>query len=236
MRKVEIKVATPCSEKWETFEKRGLNGYCNSCEKEVVDFTKMSDLQIKNYFKKAKGDVCGQMYSRQQKVYADTSKLTLKPLASALMTGAALLFTGTSTLAQSKDPTEQTEQKGRKGKAKKDIEDKSEEEKRTINGRVTDESGESLPGVNVKIKGTKIGTTSDLDGNYRLTAVPSDILVFTFYNSDPIEESVGARSTIDVSMKVLFNLDAIVVGGIHYRWQPLRSLWWRTKSLFRRNY
>ncbi|NQZ78248.1 MAG: carboxypeptidase-like regulatory domain-containing protein, partial [Ekhidna sp.] len=40
---------------------------------------------------------------------------------------------------------------------------------RTVAGKVTDDSGETLPGVNVVIKGTTTGTTTDLDGNYRLS-------------------------------------------------------------------
>jgi hypothetical protein len=43
---------------------------------------------------------------------------------------------------------------------------------RTVSGTVTDKDG-ALPGVNVIVKGTTIGTTTDLDGNYKLS-VPSD--------------------------------------------------------------
>ena len=38
----------------------------------------------------------------------------------------------------------------------------------TITGKVTEETGESLPGVNVLVKGTTSGTTTDSDGNYTL--------------------------------------------------------------------
>ncbi|WP_133273355.1 carboxypeptidase-like regulatory domain-containing protein [Hymenobacter radiodurans] len=40
----------------------------------------------------------------------------------------------------------------------------------TINGRVTDENGEGLPGVNVVVKGTTNGTQTGADGSYTLTA------------------------------------------------------------------
>ena len=36
---------------------------------------------------------------------------------------------------------------------------------KTVTGKVTDESGEPLPGVNVLIKGTTTGAQTDLDGN-----------------------------------------------------------------------
>ncbi|MCR9253032.1 MAG: SusC/RagA family TonB-linked outer membrane protein [bacterium] len=72
---------------------------------------------------------------------------------------------------------------------------------RTITGQVLDNSGEGLPGVNVILKGTTTGTTSDIDGNYRLT-VPAEggILQFSFIGLKSQEIEIGARSVIDVTM------------------------------------
>ena len=42
---------------------------------------------------------------------------------------------------------------------------------RTVSGKITDDTGDPLPGVNVVIKGTTTGTQTDLDGNYRLSLV-----------------------------------------------------------------
>ncbi len=73
---------------------------------------------------------------------------------------------------------------------------------RTISGTVTDNSGESLPGVNVLVKGTSEGVVSDLDGNFKIS-VPSEnsILVFSFIGMANKEVNVGARSVIDVTMQ-----------------------------------
>jgi hypothetical protein len=47
-------------------------------------------------------------------------------------------------------------------------------QERAISGRVTaEESGSPIPGVNVILKGTTIGTVTDIDGNYKLN-VPED--------------------------------------------------------------
>ena len=43
---------------------------------------------------------------------------------------------------------------------------------RAITGKVTDETGEGLPGVTIQIKGTSQGVFTDADGQYRIT-VPS---------------------------------------------------------------
>ena len=72
---------------------------------------------------------------------------------------------------------------------------------RTVSGKVTDESGEGLPGVNVVIKGTTIGVTSDLDGNYSIS-VPDDnvVLVFSSVGMGTQEIAVGSRTSIDIGM------------------------------------
>ena len=73
---------------------------------------------------------------------------------------------------------------------------------RTVSGQITSaEDGGGLPGVNVVLKGTTTGTTSDLDGNYTLS-VPEDggVLVFSFIGLESQEINIGARSVIDVAM------------------------------------
>ena len=49
-----------------------------------------------------------------------------------------------------------------------------------IKGQITDTSGESIIGVNVKVKGKDTGTITDIDGNYHLQAAPNDILVVSY--------------------------------------------------------
>ncbi len=72
----------------------------------------------------------------------------------------------------------------------------------TVSGKVTSsESGESLPGVNVIVKGTTVGTVTDIEGNYNLS-VPAgeDSLSFTFIGFASQDVAIGGRSTIDVQM------------------------------------
>lgn len=74
---------------------------------------------------------------------------------------------------------------------------------RTVTGTVTSgEDGTALPGVNVIVKGTSVGTTSDNSGRYSLT-VESDntILVFSFIGFQTTEITVGARTVVDVTME-----------------------------------
>lgn len=73
----------------------------------------------------------------------------------------------------------------------------------TVRGKVTDETGTALPGVNVLIKGTSQGTSTDVDGQFSLNVSNSNaILVFSFVGYLPQEVVVGGRSSINVSMQV----------------------------------
>jgi len=84
-----------------------------------------------------------------------------------------------------------------------------------IKGKITDSSGESLPGVAMVIKGTTIGTVSDINGNYSFSKIPSDAkLVFSFVGMKTQEIAVNGRSTINVVMKEeSIGLDEVVAIG-----------------------
>lgn len=74
---------------------------------------------------------------------------------------------------------------------------------KTIKGKVTDsESGDGLPGVNVIVKGTSQGTTTDGTGNFTLN-VPdnSAVVVFSFVGYTSQEVTVGNRTTINLALQ-----------------------------------
>ncbi len=72
----------------------------------------------------------------------------------------------------------------------------------TIRGTVTSESDETLPGVSVLMKGTTIGTVTDIDGNYTLAAPSSaQTIIFSFIGYESVEVSIGGRNVINVQMK-----------------------------------
>ena len=85
-----------------------------------------------------------------------------------------------------------------------------------ISGTVTDASnGETLPGVNVVVKGTSTGTSTDAQGGYQLS-VPegSDVLVFSFVGFKTVEEEINGRAQIDVAMQPdVKGLEDVVVVG-----------------------
>lgn len=89
-------------------------------------------------------------------------------------------------------------------------------QQKQIKGVIKDSNtGESIPGVNVMIKGTSVGTVSDMDGKYEIT-VPdsSSVLVFSFMGYLAESISVGSSTLIDVNLAAdLKTLDEVVVVG-----------------------
>lgn len=88
-------------------------------------------------------------------------------------------------------------------------------QQKQITGKVTDESGTPTPGVTVIVKGTTIGTITDIDGKYNLK-VPANanILSFSFIGMTTIDVKIGQNSTINAVMKTeTTGLDEVVVVG-----------------------
>ncbi|MDP4712550.1 MAG: TonB-dependent receptor [Saprospiraceae bacterium] len=84
----------------------------------------------------------------------------------------------------------------------------------TISGKVTASDKEPLIGVNVQIKNTGTGTTTDVDGSYSIEAGASDVLVFSYIGFAAQEIAVGDQRVIDVVLEPDANiLDEVVVLG-----------------------
>src|SRR5205814_1310846 len=71
-----------------------------------------------------------------------------------------------------------------------------------ITGRiVAKEDGSALPGVNVLVKGSTIGTVTDADGNFRVSVPSTDAtLVFSFIGYQTQELVAGDRTVIDLQL------------------------------------
>ncbi|WP_082684978.1 TonB-dependent receptor [Hymenobacter sedentarius] len=70
----------------------------------------------------------------------------------------------------------------------------------TVTGRVVDEKGAGLPGVNVVIKGGSNGTQTDMDGKFTLSVPENSTLVFSFVGYTSQEVVVGTQTTINIAL------------------------------------
>ena len=89
-------------------------------------------------------------------------------------------------------------------------------QQKTVTGTVTAEAdGMALPGVNVIVKGTNNGTSTDFDGNYSISLKEgTGTLVFSYLGYTSKEVVVGSSSTVNVVLvEDLASLDEVVVVG-----------------------
>jgi hypothetical protein len=234
-----LSIPKPCHEKWEEFNPTTLGGFCSSCQKEVVDFTTWDEDRIKAYFKNRSQTSCGRFYPEQLKNYTleeapkfNFLRWTFVPLISLVM----LLFSRNAQ-AQKMGKT-RIERTIKTGEALPVIGDTVHI--KVVKGVVkASEDQSTLPGVNVVLKGTSIGTVTDAEGKFSVTLSnpkPTDSLVFSFIGLEPVSLNVNDSSELAVFMKLdMVTLgEPIVMGGICARRFSLRNLGWRIGNLFRR--
>jgi len=83
-----------------------------------------------------------------------------------------------------------------------------------ISGKVTDNSGIPLPGVNVVIAGTNVGTETGFDGNYTIKATKGEVLKFSYVGMKAKTITVGTESTINILLEDdAASLDEVIVVG-----------------------
>ncbi|MDR0412553.1 MAG: SusC/RagA family TonB-linked outer membrane protein [Dysgonamonadaceae bacterium] len=83
----------------------------------------------------------------------------------------------------------------------------------TVTGMVSDSDG-PLAGVSVQLKGTSVGTVTDIDGGYAVSAPQNGVLVFSFIGMNTQEIPVGGKSRLDVILteNAILLEDVVVIG------------------------
>lgn len=103
-------------------------------------------------------------------------------------------------------------------------------QERIVTGVVTDNSGMPIPGVNVLVKGTKLGTQTDFDGKFSISASSTQTLVFNFVGMRS-QEIVASSSTINVKMKDdAVELEGVVVTALGIK-REKKSLGYSTQEV-----
>ncbi|WP_158638383.1 carboxypeptidase-like regulatory domain-containing protein [Panacibacter ginsenosidivorans] len=211
-------IPTPCHENWENMTPEGKGRFCDSCSKQVVDFSLMSDQQVLNYFKNASGKTCGRFANDQlQRPMVEVAEQKKKVWWVAAVMPLLMLFGRVN--AQKKIG------KVKLGTPVKVIPDNRPEimekvspeiipvydtiaepvkamgdtilsyttNELIIKGTLTDmEKGDVLPYASIVVKNSKIGTASDMNGNFSLKmknngVLPVLILAYVGYETKEID-------------------------------------------------
>ncbi|GAO29683.1 carboxypeptidase-like regulatory domain-containing protein [Geofilum rubicundum] len=91
----------------------------------------------------------------------------------------------------------------------------AESQQINVTGQITDRTnGDKIPGVSISVKGTTLGTVSDIDGSYSIMANTGDVLVFSFIGYEILEATVPSSGRVDIVLEsTIFNMEEVVVIG-----------------------
>lgn len=222
----QLNIENPCHEQWESFTPTATGGFCASCQKNVIDFSKMSESALVAFFRdhlNSSQNLCGRFREDQlkrnyqieewfptwsvqnnqvqyeipvavisQRSYKQAIRLPLIQHMKVVRNMAAAILT----LLYIEEGIGQS---------------------RIVSGQVVDAyAKEALPGATITIKGTKRGTVSDENGNYKIEVSDNDILVIGSIGYKEIQEHVaGTKGQIKIEMEEeVTALGEIVIAGI----------------------
>ena len=241
MEKINIQIDKPCSEDFKTFTKTATGGFCSSCKKTVVDFTKMSDEEVITYFSTEKSKTCGVFLESQLKSYSNASLSSNRKKSSVFASsifGLSLVSLLSLSNAYSQEKTNTTAiVKEENIATTKGNDAASSNEKITVRGVISDKLG-PLAGVNIYLKNQNISTQTDVDGKFTFPKQleTGDVLLVTYigYKNKEIKVTTQNNSTI---MNCTINLDdyeVVMMGEVATTkvYKSKRTVLQRIKSLF----
>ena len=100
----------------------------------------------------------------------------------------------------------------------------------SVSGVVTDDVGDVLPGVSVKVKGTSTGTVTNGDGNYSISSEANGTLVFSFVGYKTQEIALNGTSSLNITMSEGIVMDEVVVTALGIS-RDKKSLGYATQTI-----
>ena len=223
-------IPNPCTENWNAMTPGDKRRFCNTCEKVVIDFTKMSTDDILFHLKVNK-NTCGHFSKHQLdrlNTHIENNRFSI-PKFAGFFALAAILGINSPTIANTTFS---------KIEFQKDTTWRSVLPKKlpvndsiTISGRVLDEDGLPLPSANVVLKGTRHGTLTDFDGNFSMILTKEqtekyNTLVVSYVGF--ITENVSINSNLK-TITLTFDLEYAILGEVVIK----RNIFQRTGDFFK---
>jgi hypothetical protein len=177
-KQLTLSIPTPCTEDWNNMTPDKNGKFCASCQKTVVDFSRMSDAELIEYFYDFKGSTCGR-FNKKQVNKPLTERFVAKPqkrwawaLSALLLPNIAASQTVKSTAVTEVVPPSVSKDKTKKNNS---VQHKIQEDSIVLRGMVVDEHGEILPSAAIVILGKPIGVIVDITGHFVFKIHPEDI-------------------------------------------------------------
>lgn len=204
--KLNISIKKPCAENFKDFLPTDKGSFCISCEREVIDFSKMSEIEIINYFKVKKRKTCGYFREDQLKSHSDlnTSAYSFTFWHKGLI-GFSLFSLLSFNNLFSQEVSKEIKTHLIQNIDSKELDTVKKKEKIIVKGTVYDELG-TLPGASLVIKDTMYGVITDSEGNFEFSEpVDKDaMIIVSFLGYKKIEIKASEANNINLNMEHCF--------------------------------
>ncbi|WP_299551365.1 carboxypeptidase-like regulatory domain-containing protein [Seonamhaeicola sp.] len=217
-----LNINMPCSEKFNKFDKTKQGGFCNTYKKEVIDFRNMTATELIKFFEDNRSTTCGIFKTSQMKTYSQPS-IPRKKRHSNYLT--VLGFVVLSLFAFQNMEAQQTNTP---------TEVKTSEQVGLLTGTVLDHDNLPLPNMSIVLKGTKVGTTTNFEGEYTFPQKlkEGDILIFSSLGYSPKRIKIGKDQTV---LNVVMEAELVELMGAvdtNKAYKSKRTLWQKIKAIF----
>jgi hypothetical protein len=222
MKKITLSIPEPCHEDWNRMTPSQQGRFCGSCQKDVIDFTAMTDDELFRFFATKKStNVCGRTlaYQLNTPLAKPVEHKKRKFWYISYLTSLLLFFSKSETKAQTKtpqsvSPTIKPTVLGRMTR----LPVAAEQAAGFVTGKVKDENGTPVPYASIDIKGGSRAVSADKDGNYKIKAKAGDLLTVSAagFESKTIRLTNSSTQHIILSRpeRALQGEIMIVAGGI----------------------
>lgn len=223
MQKIQLSIPEPCNNNWNEMIPSQQGRFCSSCAKEVIDFSTMTDTQVLKYFASINTEkVCGRAYPDQLNRFV-TLPVSPKKKLFWYWNYIAMLFLffckTNNVKAQGKIKVDSETAKSKHLPAPSMPKGEfAGNTAKIISGKVTDQRGAPIAGATILINGLNQGTSTDVNGFYRLIAnTQKDVFEVTAIG---FEKQQLKRSALNNAEIVLTKLElqtlgeVVIVGGI----------------------
>lgn len=242
-KRISLSIENPCHEQWSDFTPTANGGFCSSCSKNVVDFTKMSDAEVLAFFTNKPANMCGRLRTNQLKSYSFQTAPTFNPGLTLLKAGfLSLMFAlmakeGSANVIQQQISPVYMEHAASMQTATPRVAD----EERIVKGVVRDEVNQPMAGVSIYLKGSMEGTVTDADGKFEFPRKlkEGDVLMLSFIGYETMEYTVTAETidSIEIRLSAAYYEmmgKIVVVDDIYTEKEQsgLRKWWGKVKGIF----
>jgi hypothetical protein len=218
---IKIKIGTPCHENWDKMLEEERGRFCLSCQKAVVDFSRMTNEEIITYFEQnADKKTCGRIAIHQHDTPISNYRKVITPWFNRYVAG-FLMAVGFYNPGKAQTTDTPIENHMMKGEIAVNTAKQSNKEL-VVSGRVLDQDTKKpIKGANVKIDGADVFVATDKNGSYSIS-VPEryqnsslQLLVsYLGYEDGVINNIDQSKTSVNVVTKLYRDIPGHMMGDV----------------------